>query len=449
MSGAPLVHAAPTPARMAPTARAKWQLFRLLERLSDLRGNQTDGRLNFDRPAAPMAALWVFASTIGELHAIDPFLRQLADRFKHLKLVLITDHAHYRETYQRHCPAATVCVSRGHGEDASTLARHFPPRALVVAEIPCLPFDAPCRFSFGFVLAAKQHRAPVVLVNGWLYHYQPACRMDAIERTLFLRDYLRAFDVLCVQNDASRQLLMQFGARPERVVVAGNIKFDSMQHAEWRTADARSPLLLSGLIASGRPIIVAGCVTNLDEQRLVLGTFVDVLRKIPNALLVLAPRHPEVGERMRLLRELLDEMGLEARFRTSIADAALGDGVDCLVLDTIGDLRDFYAAARIAHVGVDHNVLEPLGFGKPVTVVPGWETTYPSYPVYRMLSDAGALLEARSSAELGAHWWRVIASPNEARRSFAPAEAALEVARGAVARHFDAIESVMPAASLR
>ncbi|MEO5695836.1 MAG: hypothetical protein ABIQ60_01735, partial [Burkholderiaceae bacterium] len=81
---------APTPASLNLIARANWEVFRLLERLSDLRGSQTAARLEFVRPPAPTAALWVFVSTIGELHAIDPFLRQLADRFKHLTLVLIT-----------------------------------------------------------------------------------------------------------------------------------------------------------------------------------------------------------------------------------------------------------------------------------------------------------------------------------------------------------------------
>ncbi len=434
---------------MTAVTRLKWALFRKLERLSDLRGNNTASRFELALPGAPAPALWVFVSTIGELNAIDPFLRQLAQRTRPLALVLITDHAHYRDSYQALHPGAVVCVSRGHGNDAAALARHYPPRALVVAEIPCLPHDAPCRFSFAFVVEAKRHGASTLLVNGWLYHYRPASRMDAIERALFLRDYLRAFDVLCVQTEESRDALIGLGAPPARVSVAGNIKFDSMQRVEWRAADARSPRLLGALLGSNRPTVVAGCVTSEHEQQLVLDAFCELLRRRPDALLVLAPRHPEVGASMQALCELLARLVLEVRFRSAIADAPLGADVHCLVLDTMGDLRDFYAAGSVAHVGVDHNVLEPLGFGKPVTVIPGWEPTYPSYPVYRMLSDAGGLFETHDAAELGGYWQRVVASPAADGTAFAPARAALEGARGAVARHFAAIGDYLPASGQR
>jgi 3-deoxy-D-manno-octulosonic-acid transferase len=417
----------------------------MLERLSDLRSNTAAGQLQLRAPSLPKPALWVFVSTIGELNAIEPFLRQLCARLDKLQLVLITDHAHYRDSYATRYPAAEICVTRGHGDDARTLGRHFPPRLLVVGEIPCLPSDAPCRFSFAFVLEAKRSGAPAMLVNGWLYHYQPSCRMDAIERTFFQRDYLRAFDVLCVQTPACRDILAAAGARPECVTVAGNIKFDSMQRSAWSAAEARSPRLLRSLIDAGRPAVVAGCVTNESEQRTVLDAFAELRRSRSDVLLVLAPRHPEVTERMTALRELIDSKGWTGRFRSSHGDVELAPEVDCLVLDTIGDLRDFYAAATVAHVGVDHNVLEPLAFGKPVTVAPGWNATFPSYPVYRLLSDEQALLEAGDARTLAAHWHDAIVRSRRDDASH-PARLALERARGAVQRHFEAIENCLAAA---
>jgi 3-deoxy-D-manno-octulosonic-acid transferase len=425
--------------------RVKWQLFRLLERLSDLRGNAAAGHLELNAPAAPRPALWVFVSTIGELNAVDPFLRQLAARLAHLQLVLITDHPHYRDSYAQRYPQAQVCVTRGHGDDARTLARHYPPRLLIVAEIPCLPSDAPCRFSFAFLLEAKARRAPALLVNGWLYHYAPPSRMDAIERALFQRAWLRAFDRLCVQTPECRDRLVAAGASPERLAVVGNIKFDSMQRPQWSAGDARSPRLLGSLIASARPTIVAGCVTNESEQLAVVDAFERVRAQCDNALLVIAPRHPEVAERMNALRALLAARGHEARFRSTHGDTALDAGVDCLVLDTIGDLRDFYAAATVAHVGVDHNVLEPLAFGKPVSVVPGWDRTYPSYPVYRMLSDEQALLEAADAPALAAQWLASIDAHRAGTAGSSASARALERARGAVDRHFAAIQGCLDA----
>src|SRR6185312_3116978 len=164
---------APSKAQIAkplPSTCVKWQAFRFLERLSDLRGNVAADRTPAPTlPAHPEEALWVFASTIGELNATDTFLRQLVDRLPWLRLVLITDHPHYRESYLARYPEAIVHVTLGHSDDARMLAAHYPPRMLVVAEIPCLPSDAPCRFSFAFVFEAKRRRAPAILINGWLY----------------------------------------------------------------------------------------------------------------------------------------------------------------------------------------------------------------------------------------------------------------------------------------
>jgi 3-deoxy-D-manno-octulosonic-acid transferase len=431
--------------RVGAAARLKWRLFRAAERISDLRGNATAGKFELDRPATLKPALWVFVSTIGELNAIEPFLRQLAARLARLELVLITDHPHYRETYAARYPAARICVTHGHGDDARELARHCPPRLVVVAEIPCLPSDAPCRFSYAFLLEAKAHGACALLVNGWLYHYAPACRMDALERSLFARDYLRAFDRLCVQTDEARQRLIAAGADPERTVAVGNIKFDSMQRAQWRALDARSPRMLGALLESGRSVIVAGCVTGQREQQIVLDAFVRLRADHPHALLVLAPRHPEVTESMRALADALRQRGLDAHFRSALPDAPLAPDAAALVLDTIGDLRDFYAAATVAHVGVDHNVLEPLAFGKAVSVLPGWEATFPSFPVYQLLHSQDALMEADDAAGLAAHWRQAIADAQAGDAPPRRAQQALERARGAVERHFAAIDGCLAA----
>lgn len=437
------------PSAAAPTTlhwstHLKWMGFRALEALSDLRGNAAAGHLEVTPAERPTEALWVFVSTIGELNAIEPLLRSIVAQLPALKLVLITDHPHYRDGFVARYPAAEVCVTRGHSTDAQTLARHYPPRLLVVAEIPCWPSDAPCRFSFAFLREAKRRGAWLALVNAWLYHYTPASRMDHLERRWFQSAYVRAFDAICVQTPETRAHLLKAGAEPDRVAVTGNIKFDAMQRTHWSASQARSPVMLGSLLGAGRPTIVAGCVTNYPEQELLLDAFAALRAQHPDALLVLAPRHPEVTERMQVLRDYLVHRSLAHVFKSQTGDQALPDGVACLVLDTMGELRDFYAAATVSHVGVDHNVLEPLSFGKPVTVVTGWDTTYPSYPVYRMLMDARALQEVTTPATLLACWQSSLDDPAGYRSRIASIESTLATAQGAVARHLQHLSHWLP-----
>ena len=51
-------------------------------------------------------------------------------------------------------------------------------------------------------------------------------------------------------------------------------------------------------------------------------------------------------------------------------------------------------------------MLELLAFGKPVYVGPGWEPTYPSYPVYQQLLGAKALLAPDPPQSMGEAWVR-------------------------------------------
>lgn len=283
-----------------------------------------------------------------------------------------------------------------------------------------------------------------MLVNGWLYHYTTASRMDAVERKLVQRDYLRAIDAIGAQTEEMRHHLLAAGAEADRVVVTGNIKFDATQQPDWSPAKARSPAMLGALIADARPVIVSGCVTNLTEQQMVLDAFITVRERHPDTLRVLAPRHPEVRERMQTLREYLDQRGLPSVFRSSLPDAPIAPQTACLVLDTMGELRDFYAAAAVAHVGVDHNVLEPLAFGKPVTVIPGWDKTYPSYPVYRLLMDFHTLTEVTAANQLSRSWLNLIDSADHYRERISTIGTTLIEARGAVARHLELLTPWLP-----
>ncbi len=374
--------------------------FRALERASHWRRPPTPPESHGAAPAA--GALWLYVTTIGELNAVAPLVTPLRQSLGNPPLVLLTHHRHYSEAYLRAHPDARVEVLDGSTAQAAALARRCPPRMLAVAEIPCLLHDAPCRFSYATLRAARAAGAATVLVNGWLYGYQPASRMDALESRLFGRDYVRGFDLMLVQTDAVRQRLLQAGASADRVHVTGNLKYDAMQATVNTLAPGPLGQALARRGAQG-PLIVAGSVTETSDQQHLLRAFVAVQAQAPGARLVLAPRHPENASRMKALAQLLQDAEIGHQYRSRVAPHhALDQPV--LVLDTMGELRDCYAAADIAFVGTDHNVLEPLMHGTPVFVAGRWEPTYPSYPVYQQMLQAGAIEHLGDMSALGERW---------------------------------------------
>ncbi|HSW03487.1 3-deoxy-D-manno-octulosonic acid transferase [Aquabacterium sp.] len=421
--------------------------FRALEQASDLRGNSAASAQHPAPPAPARPAWWVFVSTIGELNAIAPLLDALCQRMASMPLVLITDHAHYRDSYLARYPDAEVFVTRGHSRDAGMLAAVRPPQLVVVAEIPLIPSDAPCRCSVAFLLHARARGARLVAVNGWLYGYQPSCRMDDIERRWLTRPLLEQFDALCVQTESVQQQLVAAGAPAARIHLTGNLKIDALRHARaWQVQDARSPALLQSLVDGARPAIVAGSLTRSDELQAVVQAFVWLRQQHPRALLVLAPRHPEVPANLDEIAALLLQHDLKAAWRSRLTTQAIPDEVGALVLDTMGELRDLYAAAAVAHVGVDHNVLEPLSYNKPTSVMSGWEQTYPSFPVYTALRDAGALLTADDARGLQRHWQAAL--QGQAATALKRVIDVLAGARTSLAQHLAALTPWLPLAEV-
>jgi len=418
----------------------KFAGFRLLEAASHLRRPppRPSQQPHVDADSSPgERSLWIYVTTVGELNAIEPFLVALMEALKQPALTLITNHAHYGDAYRAKYPQAQVEVLQGSTPEVDDLLRRRPPCLLVVAEIPCLLHDAPCRFSYATVRAVRASGAPVVLVNGWLYNYAAASRMDAIETHLFGADYVRSFDLMLVQTEEVRQRLLQHGALPEHVLVTGNIKFDAMQSAASRQPDGE---LLDALRARpAAPRIVAGSVTELADQSAILVAFSQVLAQHPSACLILAPRHPENLERMQALRTLLATHFPQALMRSECtAEQAAASQV--LILDTIGELRGCYSLATLAYVGTDHNLLEPLAFGKPVYTSGRWEPTYPSYPVYLQLTGAGAVHLVPDVETMGALWVQALAaeeldSANRLQHVLASARGATERCMKACSEH--------------
>jgi 3-deoxy-D-manno-octulosonic-acid transferase len=428
----------------------KRALFRLLETAANFRsGPPIPPAANpMPSPVHANGSLWIYVSTIGELNAIEPFVRMLLAETGKPPLTLITDRRTYRESYASKYPGAYIYEIDGSSADAARLAALAPPKLLVIAEIPCLLSDAPCRFPFALLREVKRRRAPACVVNGWLYGYAPPSRLDSLERRLFGREYVASMDLITVQTEEIRATLVRAGASAERVHVTGNTKFDAVTFSDWSPEGARSAGLIRGLMQSRRPRVVAGCVTDIKDQEMILDAFLGMRVETPEAFLVLVPRHPENKERMATLETMLRERKLSYAFRTQIPDAPLSVTIDVLVVDTMGELKDFYGAATVTFVGRNHNVLEPLTFGKPVTVTPGWQPTFPSFPVYQLLKGVGAIEEVVGVDGLAASWssWTRHDTRNE--KALAEARAAVRSLSGAARRNMELLTATLRAWNL-
>ena len=139
---------------------------------------------------------------------------------------------------------------------------------------------------------------------------------------------------------------------------AGNLKLSapSLPVEPQAQSDLRAAI-------GGRPVWLAAS-THAEDEAVVLAAHRLVRNAVPDALLILAPRHPDRGE------EIAERVNPPPARRSSGALPAPTDAV--YLADTMGELGSLFAACPVVFVGGSlgghggHNPIEPARFGPAI-----------------------------------------------------------------------------------
>jgi 3-deoxy-D-manno-octulosonic-acid transferase len=192
---------------------------------------------------------------------------------------------------------------------------------------------------------------------------------------------------------------------------------------------------------------VAGS-THAGEERLLLEAHRLLREAVPDALLVLAPRHPQ---RFEEAAETIAQAGWTARRRSQqraggSAPVAPGSPGEVLLLDTLGELMEAYAAADVAFVGGSlvpvggHNLLEPAALALPVLSGPH---QFNSPDVARVLAEQRALTLVSDPHELAEQLTLLLRDPVARARQGEQGRRVIDANRGALARLLALLEEVL------
>jgi 3-deoxy-D-manno-octulosonic-acid transferase len=330
--------------------------------------------------------IWFHAVSVGEAEAAFPLIRAITNRFP-ARTILVTATTPTGSARIREVLGDTVChvyLPYDLPDCVDRFIRHYRPVLAVVLETEIWP---------NLYRACGKRGIPLAIVNGRLSEKSARgyLRLRALTCESLSHAHLIAAQTL---EDAKRYIAI--GADPESVVVAGNIKFDT----ELPTETQDRAKALRGTLFGRRPIFIAGS-THPGEESQILNAFSALRRQFPALLLVLAPRHPHrVGDVVAECKRL----GLAIRLRSE--HKSCDESVDVFLLDTLGELRSFYAASDVAFVGGSlvpiggHNVLEPAIAGLPVLFGPHM---FNFAEIGCKLRESGGGIEVKNAEEL-AHW---------------------------------------------
>ena len=377
--------------------------------------------------AAPgRPSMWVHAVSVGEVLAVAGLIAKLREAYPQYRVVVSTTTASGQKLARRRFGEENVFYF--------PLDFAFCVRPYLEALRPALVVLAETEFWPNFLRLAQNSGAKVAVVNARISDRS----LPGYTRVRqWLRRVLGNVDLLLTQTPEDQKRLIEIGAQPERVRVTGNLKFDVPPAAEAEfVARLRETLARSG---SG-PVFVCGS-TMEGEESLVLRGFENVLASHPNAVMVLAPRHPE---RFDKVASLLDRLHTKYWRRSQWNGESVSGGV--LLLDSIGELASTYSLADIAFVGGSlvahggHNILEPAQFG--VAIVIG--ISYQNFRDIVQLFEKNQAVRIVGAAELPLVFMELVDAP-EVRRALG--QRALQTLRqesGATGRTLAALAEIFP-----
>ena len=337
------------------------------------RGNWSDGfgqrfghyNAKLKQAITNRQVIWLHAVSVGEVNICTQLIRALEPRVPNLKIIVSTTTTTGMGELKRKLPSHIAkiyypvdrkkCVQRA----LSTLR----PEAIVLVEAEIWP---------NFLWQAQSRNIPVFLVNARLSErsYRGYKRFAVLFRGLFA-----SFAGVGVQSVEDAGRLRELGCQPDAVHVMGNMKFDSAKLNERRLLDV--PAMLHQLGASQNARLLVCGSTHNGEEEILAQCFKRLKQNFPDLFLVIVPRHFERG---REVGRVLENCGVRFAYRSEVVPSYKpAASIDCLLVNTTGELKYFYEHASVIFVGKSltsqggQNPIEPGALGKAMVFGPNMQ----------------------------------------------------------------------------
>jgi 3-deoxy-D-manno-octulosonic-acid transferase len=376
-----------------------------------------------DIPKEWQHGLWVHAVSVGEVMAAVPLVKAVHQQYPDLPVLVTTM-----------TPTGSARVKANFDDsvyhcyipyDLPSVVRRFlqraKPRALMLLETELWP---------NILHQCKQNNIPVMLANARLsqksflgYHRFAGVAKQMLDNIAVLAAHAKP--------DAAR--FIELGMDPAKVTVTGSIKFELKVSASI----LEKAEVLRKMLGSQRPIWIAAS-THVGEEEQLLAAQQQVLAQIPEALLILTPRHPE---RFDDVYQLAVKQGFKVQRRS--AHEACAPDTQVFIGDTMGELMLFFAAIDVAFLGGSlvehggHNLLEPASLGVATIIGP---STFNFSEITKMLVDAGATLSVPDSDALATSVVKLLQSSNERFDMGERGRTVIDQNKGALGAHLALLE---------
>ena len=380
---------------------------------------------HIDVPAAWQNGLWVHAVSVGEVLAAIPLIKAIRQHYPDLPITMTTM-----------TPTGSARVQANFGDtvyhvyvpyDIPSVVQRFldrvKPKAVMILETELWP---------NIFYYVHRRGIPLLLANARLSE-RSAKGYKRIASTT--RQMLSAVTVLAAHAKEDAERFIALGMDPARVTVTGSIKFEIKVPSSLMEQGAS----LRRFFGTNRSIWVAAS-THSGEEDIILTAHKKIVSAIPNALLVLVPRHPE---RFNEVATLAQKKGFSI-VRRSTHQACLPQ-TQVFVGDTMGELLLFFSAVDVAFIGGSlipnggHNLLEPAALG--VATVTG-HSHFNFKDITNLLLQANAIIQVWDAEDLAETVIDLLQNSTRRTEMGERGRKVIEQNRGALVAHLALMENL-------
>ena len=369
---------------------------------------------------------WIHAVSVGEVVIALKLAEQLRALQPDLKCVLTTTTTTGRALAQKRAPdwMDVLYAPLDFWPVMRRAFRVIAPQRIILIEAEVWP---------NLVAEATRRKTPIILANARL---SPRSERRFRRFKIFVGPIFRQLDLVCVPILEDAERWKNLGATPSQIHVVGNIKYDVFIQSILSGAARR---FIETAIDATQPILLGGS-THRGEEKILADVFCALRSEFPNLFLVLAPRHVE---RVKEVESELRQRNLRAIRRSAAEKPA--QLPDCLLIDTTGELPDWYNIATIVFIGKSltahggQNPVEAISAQKPVIFGPHMENF--AGLANQLIAEGGALC-VRNSQELMEHSRRLLCNSAEREELATNALRVIQPHREAAVRTATLIEKI-------
>lgn len=368
-------------------------------------------------------SIWIHAVSVGEVVAAIPMIKALQTTYPHIP-ILVTTMTPTGAERVRTALADTVThlyLPYDFPDAVRRFLKKVKPQLCLIMETELWP---------NLLQACRQKNIPVLLMNARLSARSAAAYLRFAQ---FSKSMLQALTFVCAQTSADAERFIRLGMDAANIQVTGSIKFD-LEIPVDLTVQAKA---LREVWGEERLVWIAAS-THEGEEELILQAFAEVLKNVPETLLVIVPRHPE---RFQKVAALCRKQGYHVIMRTDNQTCSMQTKV--FVGDTMGELLLFYAAADIAYVGGSlvpkggQNPLEPAAIGLPILTGP---YLFNFGLINQQLQTNQAAIQIDTPQQLAGQVTKLLQDKNARQHMGAQGKALVENNRGALVKQMRCIE---------